>query len=369
MKEIGRRLKEAREMIGLTQKEVAEKLGISQAYIALIEKGEREISLSMLFKFAEIYHRPVDYFIKPEKRTLLKLRAKPLLKEEKTKIIEFENWCRNYAELEEMVGERMEWISIDIPENLKIRALKRDSEAIKKVAKFIREAFDVPNLPLKNLKDILDNSGFKVFNLPLKTLNISGAFLYSEELGPCILVNANHSEARQNFTLAHELVHYVFDRDEQTLIDHSKDLVPGKGRGKEYVINEIAGELLMLEEIILKGIKYIGGMRKITRELINILKDHLGVTYSALLYRLYKTGIIKRGEYYSLLLPRRKFKLKEIEFDPEKHLPGRYLNLAFRAYIEEKISIGELSEYLRKDIVWVKRWVEEKINRFNKREE
>lgn len=361
MKEIGRRLKEVRELLGLTQKEVAEKLGISQAYIALIEKGEREISLSMLFKLAEIYHRPVDYFIKSKKMPFIKFRTKTLAKKEKTEIIEFENWCRNYAELEEIIGEKIEYPAFEISDNLKIRAIKKEKEAIKTIARIIREQLGVGNMLCKNLKDILDNSGFKVFNLPIKTLKISGAFLYSEELGPCILINANHSEGRQNFTLAHELTHYAFDKTEEPLIDHIEDLIPGKGKGKEYVINEIAGELLMPEDLILKGIKYIGGIKKINKDIINILKEVFRVTYSALLYRLYKLGLITKNEYLSLRLPSKEFAIKEIKFDPEKHLPHRYLKLALRAYLEEKISIGELCEYLGKDINWVKKWVKERI--------
>ena len=125
----------------------------------------------------------------------------------------------------------------------------------------------------------------------------------------------------------------------------------------------------MPEETILKGIKYIGGIRKINKDLINILKTHFGVTYSALLYRLYKLRLITKNEYLALRLPVREFPSREIEFNPEKHLPQRYLKLALRAYIEEKISIGELSEFLGKDIVWVKRWAKEKIKRLNKRDE
>jgi transcriptional regulator with XRE-family HTH domain len=46
--EIGRIIKRERRQKGLTQKELAELLNISQSYLSLIEKGDREITDNLL---------------------------------------------------------------------------------------------------------------------------------------------------------------------------------------------------------------------------------------------------------------------------------------------------------------------------------
>jgi len=50
-----RRLRVLREEKALTQRDVAEKLGISQAAYSRLEKGEVEVSLNKLIKLSEVY--------------------------------------------------------------------------------------------------------------------------------------------------------------------------------------------------------------------------------------------------------------------------------------------------------------------------
>ena len=50
----GNMLKERRKALKLTQKEVAEKLGRDQSYIARVERGKAYIQLSSFFRIASI---------------------------------------------------------------------------------------------------------------------------------------------------------------------------------------------------------------------------------------------------------------------------------------------------------------------------
>ncbi len=63
-KEIIERLKTARIDAGLAQQEVADKLGKPQSYISKIESGERRLDVAEMKKFAAIYNKPANYFIK-----------------------------------------------------------------------------------------------------------------------------------------------------------------------------------------------------------------------------------------------------------------------------------------------------------------
>ena len=50
----GNMLRERRKELNLTQKQVAEKLGREQSYIALVESGKADIQLSSFFRIAAI---------------------------------------------------------------------------------------------------------------------------------------------------------------------------------------------------------------------------------------------------------------------------------------------------------------------------
>jgi transcriptional regulator with XRE-family HTH domain len=60
---VGKRLKEVRERLGLTQKQVGEYLGIKQEQVCYYEKGTREIGLSDLEKLARLYGYGLEYFV------------------------------------------------------------------------------------------------------------------------------------------------------------------------------------------------------------------------------------------------------------------------------------------------------------------
>jgi len=59
---IGTRIKEAREHLGLTQEELAARIGKTQNSISLYEKGSRAIRVSELDDLAKALEVPVSYF-------------------------------------------------------------------------------------------------------------------------------------------------------------------------------------------------------------------------------------------------------------------------------------------------------------------
>ncbi len=57
------RLRKARLDAGLTQTQVAKKLGHHQSYVSKIESGERRVDVVELNKFAKLYSKSVNYFL------------------------------------------------------------------------------------------------------------------------------------------------------------------------------------------------------------------------------------------------------------------------------------------------------------------
>lgn len=62
MEDIGRKLKTLRKGKKLTQKDVADRLGLVRATVSNYEVGKRTPHLSLLKRFAEFYGVTLDYF-------------------------------------------------------------------------------------------------------------------------------------------------------------------------------------------------------------------------------------------------------------------------------------------------------------------
>ena len=54
----------ARQAAGLDQAAVAKLLGKTQSHVSKIESGQRRIDVIALKEFAQIYKKPIDFFIK-----------------------------------------------------------------------------------------------------------------------------------------------------------------------------------------------------------------------------------------------------------------------------------------------------------------
>lgn len=61
--QLGRRLREAREYVGLSQEEVAFALSVSRPAVGHIESGTRKVEAFELNKLSELYGRTVDYLL------------------------------------------------------------------------------------------------------------------------------------------------------------------------------------------------------------------------------------------------------------------------------------------------------------------
>lgn len=60
---LGKRIREERKRLNLTQEKLAEKIDLSEAYIGQIERGERILSLDTLLKITDQFGVTVDYLL------------------------------------------------------------------------------------------------------------------------------------------------------------------------------------------------------------------------------------------------------------------------------------------------------------------
>ena len=65
-RELGARLRESREYIGLLQEDVATALKIPRASVSALEAGKRRVTSLELRRLARLYRRPVGWFLGEE---------------------------------------------------------------------------------------------------------------------------------------------------------------------------------------------------------------------------------------------------------------------------------------------------------------
>ena len=100
---LAERLREAREYVGLSQDEVATKLGLTRPAVTNIESGSRKVSATELSAFAKLYGRSLDYLVngkgtvvaENEKVAFLARAARDLTKHDLRELAQFAEFLRN----------------------------------------------------------------------------------------------------------------------------------------------------------------------------------------------------------------------------------------------------------------------------------
>lgn len=369
---IGERLADARRARRLTQLQAAQDLGVARTTITAMEKGERRPRPAELLHLAHLYGRRVGDLVRPRPTSgdvsfvvhfrAARAPAVDLSDEERGADIQrFEDLCRNYVELERLVGAPLPRRYPD-PYDTSSTLPERAAE---EVAASERNRLGLGDGPIGDPWGLLETDvGIRIFAFPCEDRRIAGMFVHTEEYGGCIAVNGNHPEERRRWTLVHEYAHFLTDR-------YRPDIAVLQGYRRVPVAERFADAFARYFLLPTSGLtRRFQAMRRakdgpVTPADLLALSHLFGVSVQAMVWRLEELRLLPAGTWDKLralgFKPTRARALTGLPplQPPHRELPLRYELLAVQAYAQDLLSEGELAHVLRTDRVGARQRIEE----------
>jgi Zn-dependent peptidase ImmA (M78 family)/DNA-binding XRE family transcriptional regulator len=387
--ELGRRLREARELCGRSQQEAAEAIDAPRTAITQIEAGNREVSTLELSRLAKLYRVNVTQFFFEEEKTegisVILHRAEcgfdedPVIKKKIERCLEL---CRKGREIEKLVRGEAE----RLPPFYRLSSPRNTGEAVaqaEQVAEQERRRLGIETMPIVDMTELLATQGVWVAGSDLPS-TVSGLFWHHSSVGLAILVNAEHARARRRFSYAHEYGHALMDRERLEPLnvssaDNASEIIEKRANAfaaaflmpkvgvSDFLQAMDKGQPSKWEQSIFDVAtesridtqwRSSPGSQTITYKDAASLAHYFGVSYQAAVYRLRSLSFISQKECTELLeqedFGRSYLRLlgmdidlegKDDPSDPKMHkreLRSQIINLAIEAYRRESFSRGQL---------------------------
>lgn len=297
-REVGERLKLAREEVGKTQADAASVIGAARTTVVAIEKGQRRIRIDELQKLAAAYGTSANAILRREAVQLNLAPQFRRLSESEDDAVETSSRLLNdlvtaELELENALGIHRER---RYPPERPIlpgdnRAVVSQAEAD---AQDLRDWLGIGPGPIGDIVSVLDlQLGIRVYLCPLNS-KVSGLFAYDARAGACMLLNALHPRSRIMTTAAHELGHFFSSRTEPEVLTESSLFV---SREERYANSFSRGFLMPSRAVRQRFQDITAGHSHLTRRHIILLANAFGVAREAMVRRLEELGLARRGTW------------------------------------------------------------------------
>jgi len=252
--EVGGRIRRAREARGLSQAELAEALGLSQAAVSNIESGSRPVRVDELVSISQLIGEELAHFFPPPRQSRSPVGVTLRAEVANLPIPDFR----------EAIGVFVDEIEKAPLPDVRVRVNANEPEA---AAKELLRKVRVTGPPV-DVMEVARSLGVAVFPRPFP--DTLSALLLRHEENAFIGVNSHQAKVRQRFSVAHELGHFVLHHKDRHFIDYGlSSTVEGEAPGydwkHEQAANRFAAELLMPEAMLRRDARAISLSRLATR--------------------------------------------------------------------------------------------------------
>ena len=239
--DVGERVHEARLAAGLSQQELAARVGLERTMLAKIEAGTRRVDALELMQLSSELALPIDHFLRRAPEVISRRRA-PVVEDTSTGatrdsyLLEaaLEAWLRDVRQVIEFGHLTMS------PGATCPRRVQSDDDA-RHAALWLRDRLGLGIGPIDSLMEVCERAGQLVL---VTDLPGDGASLIDGDLAVAV-VSKSGDPGRRRATGAHELGHFI------TGDEYSNDLgVSASRQAREDTIDAFAAELLLPTEAL-----------------------------------------------------------------------------------------------------------------------
>lgn len=279
---LGERIRQAREIRGLTQEELAEKLRCSQALVGQVEAGFKLPTDEFVESVADATEFPITFFNEPPHAEfgIAEILLRALRTAKRREILSTVRYAEHVYAIYAALAAKLKPIPVRIPEVV---------DSPKEAAKQVRKVLGLePNIPIANLTQTLERAGIRFIVLPpARARDAFCIWLRNDDRETPVIAAAGAREDgdRYRLSVAHELGHLVMHRS--FLRKSNKEV--------EDEAWAFASELLMPEKAMRAEI-----VPPLTITALARLKPRWGISIAALIHRAYDLNIVTKRQYHYL---------------------------------------------------------------------
>ncbi len=319
----------ARESRGINQTELAAKLGMANANLSKIEKGDVSLSDETIAKLSEITSYPSSFFFQPGDILAenLSFRKRGTVAQKLiTPITAKANIVRLHVQhLTDTLGVK--------PATVPALEVGGDTTPAH-IANEVRKRWKLKGQLIENVTQLLEAHGIAIANFPFITERVDSRCMLTENKQPIIFLNSQMLGDKQRFSLAFELGHLVM---------HTFFTVP-LDRNINHEANLFAAEFLMPEEEIRKD--FAGD---VTVALLGELKRKWKVSMISLLYRADDLGFVTPNQKRYILQQFNQLQIRRrepVELDVPMERPELLRHWVAEYKSTKKLTTAQVAEAL-----------------------
>lgn len=315
-----------RESRGLSQKELAEKLGVTQGRISKIEKDLLVVPDELLEKLSHVLDYPQHFFCQEGAPVGVGIAE---IFHRKRQDVPKGVLAKNYAKMEIQLKhiETLLREGEEIPCYVRRFDIDEFDGQVEKIAQIVRKTLQIPSGPIDDLTETIEDAGVLVVPMNFETMRVDAISRWVPGLPPIMFVNMHGPKDRYRYSLAHELGHLVMhelpnpDIEEQANQFAAEFLLPGE---------DIQAQLFNLN------------LSKLVR-----LKLYWKVSMAAILMRAQKMGTItsNHARYLWMQMAKAGYKTREpVELDVKGEQPRllkKLIEASLKVYDNSLAYLGE----------------------------
>src|SRR5437588_8946588 len=269
----------AREARGLSQRELADSLGVTQGRISKIEMGLLPVPADLLETLSRILDYPGHFFF--QEGSLVGVGMTEIF-HRKRQDVPKKILGKAYAQMDIRHRHIATLLrAVEIPCNVPRLDIDEYGSRADEIARILRERWRLPRGPILDLTKTVEDAGIVVIPVDFETPRIDAISRWIPGLPPLFFVNRDIPKDRYRFSLTHELGHVVM---------HA---LPNADIEKQA--NQFAAEFLLPERDIRADLSNLDLAK------LAILKRYWKVSMAAILHRAEEIGAITANQAPYLL--------------------------------------------------------------------